>query len=62
MTRPALKQAREHAAMLLLLRALQLPAACARAGFGGLTLPPVVYGTEGWEGNIYYDNLGPRAP
>ena len=44
MARPALKQARElcHATMLLLLLALQLPAACARAGFGGLTLPPVV--------------------
>ena len=40
-----------------------------------LTLPPLVYGTEGWEGNIYFDNLsrathrtpphpaaGPRPP
>lgn len=44
---------------VLLLLAMRLLPASARAGFGGLTLPPVVYGTEGWEGNIYFDNLGP---
>eukprot|EP00040_Diaphanoeca_grandis_P020853 m.110882 g.110882 ORF g.110882 m.110882 type:complete len:502 (+) comp28075_c1_seq6:235-1740(+) len=25
--------------------------------FSDLTLPPVVYGTEGWEGNVYFDNI-----
>ena len=27
------------------------------AAFGGLVLPPVVYATEGWESNIYFDNI-----
>ena len=45
---------------LLLLPPLLSPPPCAaRAGFGGLILPPVVYGTAGLEGNIYFDNISP---
>ena len=43
---------------VLLLVAL-LPALSGARGFGGLVLPPVVYGTEGLEGNIYFDNISP---
>ena len=34
-------------------------------GFGGdanMFLPPTVYGTEGWEGSIYYDNIAFYRP
>mgnify|MGYP003335007314 CR=1 FL=1 len=45
---------------LLVVALLDRPSASsARAGFGGLVLPPVVYGTEGVEGNIYFDNISP---
>ena len=42
----------------LFLLALLLSLAAARS-FGGLTLPPLLYGTEGWENNVYFDNLSP---
>jgi len=44
--------------LLLLLATLAAPSSAARS-FGGLVLPPVVYGTEGIEGNIYFDNISP---
>ena len=44
---------------LLLLLLLPPCVSTARAGFGGLVLPPVVYGTAGREGNIYFDNISP---
>lgn len=45
--------------VLVLLVAILPALSSARAGFGGLVLPPVMYGTEGVEGNMYFDNISP---
>lgn len=42
-----------------LLASLLLGASQAARPFGGLYLPPVLYAAEGWEGNVYFDNVSP---
>jgi hypothetical protein len=43
---------------MLLWLLLAVPAA-AKRDFGGIVLPPVIYATGGWEGNVYFDSISP---
>jgi hypothetical protein len=56
---PAVTRVMPMLTLPLLLLSLLSATASAAPAFGGLVLPRVIYGTEGLEGNIYFDNISP---